>query len=303
MKKKGKELLAIRQDGIKGKICAVRGLQVMLDVDLAELYRVETKRLNEQVKRNIERFPKEFRFQLTEKEYRALRSRTATLKPVRGKHRKYLPYVFTEQGVSMLASVLKSKTAIKVSIQIINAFVNMRKFIATNARIFERLSAAERKQLEYEIKTDKNFEKVFNALESKIPEPKQGVFYDGQIFDAYVFVSGLIKKAKKSIVIIDNYIDETVLSMLAKRKKGIKVKILTKTISKQLTLDVNKHNAQYSKIELVKFDKAHDRFMILDDTDIYHFGASLKDLGKKWFAFSKLDKKSFELINKAKSIK
>ena len=285
---------------IQRKIYTTRNLQVMLDQDLAELYEVKTKRLNEQVKRNIERFPKEFMFQMTLKEYDSLRSQNATLKAIRGKHRKYLPYVFTEQGVSMLASVLKSKTAINVSIQIINAFVTMRKFITANARIFERLNTVERKQLECEIKTDKKFEKIFNALENKSLQPKQGIFYDGQIFDAYVFVSGLIKKAKKSITIIDNYIDESVLSMLIKRKKGIKVKLLAKTISKQLALDVNKYNKQYPKVELIKFDKSHDRFIILDDTDIYHFGASLKDLGKKWFAFTKMDIDAVEMLSKLK---
>lgn len=212
----------------------------------------------------------------------------------------YLPYVFTEQGVASLSSVLTSAKAIEVNIKIMRAFVAMRKFITANARIFERLTTVERRQLECEIRTDKKFEKVFNALENKSFDSKQGIFYDGQIFGAYLFVSRLIKKAKKSIIIIDNYIDESVLSMLVKRKKGIKVKLLTKTISKQLALDVKKHNKQYPKVELVKFDKSHDRFIILDDTDIYHFGASLKNLGKKWFAFTKLDIDAVEMLSKLK---
>jgi phage regulator Rha-like protein len=290
----------IRFKTIQQKIYTVRNLQVMLDKDLAELYRVEIKVFNQAVKRNIKRFPKEFMFQLTPGEYDSLRSQIVTLKKRRGQHRKYLPYVFTEQGVSMLASVLKSKTAIKVSIQIINAFVAMRKFITANARIFERLNAVERKQLECEIKTEKKFEKIFNTLENKSLEPKQGIFYDGQIFDAYLFVSGLVKKAKKSITIIDNYIDESVLNMLTKRKKSVKVKLLTKTISKQLALDVNKYNKQYPKVELTKFDRSHDRFMILDGTDIYHFGASLKDLGKKWFAFTRMEIDAMEMLSKLK---
>ena len=301
MKKEHKEVMLLSQDSIRNRIYTVRGLQVMVDNDLAELYDVKTKRLNEQVKRNNERFPEEFRFQLTSEEYDSLRSQFATSKNKKG-GRRYLPYVFTEQGVSMLSSVLNSETAIKVSIKIINAFVAMRKFMAANAGIFDRLDTVERRQLECEIKTDKNFEKVFNALESKSIEPRQGIFFDGQIFDAYVFVVSLIKKAKKAIIIIDNYIDESVLSMLGKRKKGIRVKLLTKTISKQLTLNVGKHNAQYPKVEVIKFDRSHDRFIILDGADIYHFGASLKDLGKKWFAFSKLDKDSLVMLNKIESI-
>jgi len=285
-------------DKLKGLIYTIRGVQVMYDSDLAVLYGVEIKRLNEQVKRNRERFPEEFMFQLTDDEFGFLRSQNATLETGRGKHRKYLPYVFTEQGVAMLSAVLRSETAVKTSIQIIKAFVAMRKFITINAQIFHRLDAVAQKQLEHKAETDDKFDRIFNAIESKEITPKQGVFFDGQIFDAYNFVSDLIRRAKKSIIIIDNYIDDSVLLLLTKRKKSVTVKIFTKTISKQLALDVKKYNSQYPPVEIKKFKYAHDRFIIIDDKEVFHFGASLKDLGKKWFAFSKLEKDAFRLMER-----
>jgi phage regulator Rha-like protein len=200
--------------------------------------------------------------------------------------RRYLPYAFTEQGVSMLSAVLRSETAVKVSIQIIHAFVEMRRFLQANASIFARMDSMEKRQFALESKTMENFEKVFQALEAAEP-PKQGIFYNGQVHDAHAFVSELIRTAKKSLVLIDNYIDDSVLTLLTKRKKGVTASIYTQSISKQLTLDLDKHNAQYPPIEIHTFKDAHDRFLILDERDIYHIGASLKDLGKKWFAFSK----------------
>ncbi len=194
----------------------------------------------------------------------------------------------------MLSAVLRSETAVKVSIQIMDAFVNMRKFIVGNAVIFQRLDNIEQKQLI----TDTKLDKVFEAIEAKEIKPKQGIFFDGQIFDAYVFVAGLIKTAKKSIILIDNYIDETVLTLLSKRVKNCTATIYTKTISRKLQLDLKKHNQQYPPVEIKIFDNAHDRFLILDDKDIYHFGASLKDLGKKWFAFSKFEKGALEVLGR-----
>lgn len=295
---------------IQNRIFTFRAVQVMLDRDLAEMYGVSTKRLNEQVKRNIERFPKEFRFQLTQEEYEILRSQNATIEyeyqslrsqnvtleenNKRGKHRKYLPYTFTEQGVAMLSSVLRSETAVKVSIQIMQAFVEMRKFIANNATIFQRLEKVELKQIE----TNEKFEQLFKALEDKSLKPKQGIFYDGQVFDAYTFVTDLIRTAKQSIILIDNYVDDTVLTLLTKRKKSIVATIYTKKISTQLALDLQKHKAQYSMIEIKEFKNAHDRFLIIDKKTIYHFGASLKDLGKKWFAFSKMDMQAVDMLNR-----
>ena len=284
----------INVNHLSNKIYTIRGRQVMLDEDLAELYNVKIKRLNEQVRRNIERFPSEFMFQLNELEHNSLRSQIATLNKGRGIHRKYLPYAFTEQGVAMLSAVLKSDTAIRVSIQIIQAFVAMRKFLASNAQIFQRLDIVEKKQIEQ----DKKFEEIFDAIQSKDIKPEKGIFFDGQIFDAYIFVSDLIRSAKHSIVLVDNYIDDSVLTLFSKRNANVTMTIFTREISKQLSLDLVKYNSQYQQIELKKFTQSHDRFLIVDNKEVYHFGASLKDLGKKWFAFSKFDREVFDLLRR-----
>ncbi|MEA3296224.1 MAG: ORF6N domain-containing protein [Patescibacteria group bacterium] len=312
----------ITTENIQNQIYTIRGVQVMLDSDLAEMYQVETKNLNRAVSRNIDRFPEKFRFQLTQDEYDeyekslrfqfgtlennndSLRSQKATLEKGRGKHRKYLPYVFTEQGVSMLSAILRSETAIKVSIQIIDAFVEMRKFLLINANLFKRLSNVEQKQISSDIKqikTEEKIERILDAIESKEIKPKQGIFYDGQVFDAYIFIADLIKSAKKSILLIDNYIDESVLQLFTKRNKNVSINIYTKNITKILKQDLKKHNSQHPKIEIKQFDKAHDRFLIIDNSELYHFGASLKDLGKKWFAFSKMDMKAMEMIANLKN--
>ncbi len=282
---------------IQKRIFTIRGVQVMLDSDLADLYHVETKNLNLAVKRNIERFPYNFRFQLTEQEYKSLRLQNETSKGKRG-GRRYLPYAFTEQGVAMLSAVLHSETAVKLSIQIIQAFVEMKKFINTNAGLFQRLDKVEQKLIRH----DENFNKIFKALENKSIKPKQEIFFNGQIFDAYTFVSDIIKTAKKSIILIDNYIDDTVLTHFTKRKKGVTFTIYTKNISKQLQLDIKKHNEQYEPVTIRVFKEAHDRFLIIDENDVYHFGASLKDLGKKWFAVSKLDITSIKVLDKIKQL-
>ncbi|MEA1921283.1 MAG: ORF6N domain-containing protein [Pseudomonadota bacterium] len=286
------ELIVIDSERIQNSIFSVRGLQVMIDRDLSELYGVENKRLNEQVKRNINRFPEKFRFQLTKSEKNKLVANCDRFETL--KHSTSLPYAFTEQGVSMLSAVLKSETAIKVSIQIMDSFVEMRKFISGNAAIFQRLDNIEQKQLVTETKLDK----VFEALEAGDIKPKQGIFFDGQIFDAYVFIADLIKSAKTSIVLIDNYVDETVLTLLSKRATNCTATIYTKTITKKLNLDLKKHNAQYPPITIKTFNSAHDRFLLLDNKEIYHIGASLKDLGKKWFAFSKFDKGVLDVLGR-----
>jgi hypothetical protein len=216
--------------------------------------------------------------------------------------RRYLPYVFTEQGVAMLAGVLRSETAVKTSIQIINAFVAMRRFISANAQVFHRLDAVEKKQIEHKADADGKFERLFNAIEAKDIIPKQGIFFNGQVFDAYRFVSDLFRTARKSIVIIDNYIDDTVLTHLAKRHADVKVAILTKSVSRHMALDVKKFNEQYPAIEIKEFHNAHDRFIVIDGNIVYHFGASLKDLGKKWFAFSKMDIGAVEMLGKLEGI-
>lgn len=291
-----KELI-INNQTIQDRIYTIRGAQVMIDEDLALLYEVETKQLNKAVNRNIARFPEKFRFQLTQEEYDSLRFQNGTSSSSK-QHggRRYLPYVFTEQGVSMLSAVLRSTTAIEVSIKIIDTFVAMRKFISTNANMFGRFERIEQRLSLH----DKNFNKIFQTLENKEIKPKQHIFYDGQIFDAYLFVSDIIKSAKSSIKLIDNYIDESTLVLFTKRDENVDMKIYTKIISKQLKLDLEKHNAQYPKIEIAKFELSHDRFLIIDDSMVYHFGASFKDLGKKWFAVSKIDINSFELLGKLK---
>ena len=282
----------ISQKHIESQIFTIRGLQVMIDRDLAEMYQVETKVLNQAVKRNSERFPIQFRFQLTENEKIELVTICDRFDSL--KHSSSNPNVFTEQGVAMLSAVLRSKIAVQISIQIINAFVEMRKFIANHYGLLQRMEGIERKQIE----TDQKFEQVFKALESKNAIPNQGVFFDGQVFDAYELASKIIRSAKNSIVLIDNYIDETTLTHLSKKAKAVKVLLLTKTMSNQLTLDVKKANEQYGNFEIRVFAYSHDRFIIIDNSDVYHLGASLKDLGKKWFAFSKMDKSSVSSIIK-----
>ena len=288
-----KENIIVNAQQIQNHIYTIRNQQVMMDTDLAELYGVETKQLNKAVSRNLERFPERFRFQLTQKEYTNLRFQNGTSSSEHG-GRRYMPYVFTEQGVSMLSAVLRSKIAVEVSIQIIDSFVEMRKFVTQNALLFQKIEIIEQKQQ----KTDERLDKVLNAIESNDINPKQGVFFDGQIFDAYVLMSSLIKEAKKSVVLIDNYIDETTLVHLShKAPKDVSISILTKVISKGLKLDLEKHNEQYATIEVKQLKYAHDRFLLIDEK-IYHLGASLKDLGLKWFAFSLIEEDVFELKKK-----
>ena len=276
-------------DNIETLIKVIRGQQVMLDKDLATLYGVEAKVLNQAVKRNVERFPDDFRFQLTKEE--CLRSQIVTLNEKQGQHLKYMPYAFTEQGVAMLSSVLRSQTAIDVNIQIMRAFVSMRHFMVNNASVFSRLKTIEYHQLEmqqHQQETDKRIDEVFRRLDEGNAKPKQGVFYNGQVYDAYTFVSDLIKSAKKRIILIDNYVDETVLTLLDKRENCVSAVIYTQQISRHFQLDIDRHNAQYAPIDVETFRLSHDRFLCIDD-DVYHIGASIKDLGKKWFGFSKME--------------
>jgi len=292
-----KELYLIPQKEIENRIFTLRSVQVMIDKDLAEMYNVETKVLNQAVKRNLERFPELFRFQLTESEKNELVTNCDRFKNL--KHASTLPYAFTEQGVAMLSAVLRSDTAVRVSIQIINAFVEMRKLLMTNETLFHRIDKMELKQIE----SDQKFEQIFKALENKAKQPNTGIFFDGQVFDAWVFIAGLIRKARKSIILVDNYVDETVLTLFAKRKKGVQLTIFTKEINKELELDIKKHNAQYDAVTVKILKQSHDRFLIIDETELYHIGASLKDLGKKWFAFSKMDAEAINLLEKLKGNK
>ena len=283
--------IVIDEQNIKNKIYTIRGMQVILDRDLAEFYGVKPIRLREQVKRNIRRFPEDFMLQLNDEEIEFMVSQNAI--PSKQHLGGAKPYVFTEQGVSMLSAVLKTELAIEMSIKIVRAFVNMRKIISSNSLIFERFERIEERLNIH----DENFKKIFNAIEDKSIKPKQGIFYDGEIFDAYRFINELIKSAKKSIILIDNYIDETTLTLFSK-VPDIKVTIYTKNISKQLKLDLKKYNTQYKPIELKPFKESHDRFMIIDETEVYHIGASLKDLGKKWFAFSRMDKENLKILER-----
>jgi hypothetical protein len=284
----------VHQNEIENRILTFRNTQVMIDNDLAEMYGVNTKVLNQAVKRNIERFPDSFRFQLTEIERNELVTICDRLAKL--KHSSVFPYAFTEQGIAMLSAVLRSDTAVKVSIKIMNAFVQMRKILFNNASLIQRLDKIEVRQIE----TDQKFEQVFKALESRNQQPETGIFFEGQVFDAYTFVADCIKKATHSIILIDNYVDETVLTLLTKRGKDVTATIYTKQISKQLQLDIQKHNQQYPPIAVKLLADTHDRFLIIDQQELYHIGASLKDLGKKWFAFSKMDSLTLEVLNKLK---
>jgi len=288
---KKKEIAFLNEENIKNKIYNLRGLKVMLDKDLADLYEVKPIRLREQVKRNIERFPSDFMFALTEKEVDAMVSQNAI--PSRKNLGGHLPFVFTEQGVAALSGVLKSKRAIEVNIKVMRAFVSLRRVVTQNAEVFQRLGKSEQRLLEH----DNKFEQVFRLIEDKNLKPEKGIFFEGQIFDAYRFVSDLVRSANNSIILIDNFIDESIFVLFSKRRKEVKVIIYTK-LNQQSSLDLEKFNAQYEPIEIKEFTKSHDRFMIIDNKEVYHFGASLKDLGKKWFAFSRFDKDALNLLGR-----
>lgn len=284
--------LLIQKINIQDKIYTIRGLQIMIDRDLSIIYGVKSTRLREQVKRNVNRFPPDFMYQLNQGEVEFLVSQNAI--PSKKHLGGSLPWAFTEQGVANLSSVINNDQAVNANIAIMRAFVEMRKFILHNAQLFQRIETVEMKQLETEIR----FNKILNALDKGTIKPKQGIFFDGQIYDAYSFISDLIRSAERSIVLIDNYVDDTVLTLLTKRKTGVNVTIYTEKLSKQLLLDIEKHNAQFEAIEIKEFKRAHDRFLIIDEMDVYHFGASLKDLGKKWFAFSRFEKNAIRLLSK-----
>ena len=267
---------------IDERIYSVRGKQVMIDRDLAELYGVETKALNQAVKRNIERFPPSFMFRLKQEEFMELVTICDRFEKL--KHSSNMPHAFTEQGVAMLSSVLRSPTAVSVSIRIMESFVKLRQFMMKNSYMFQRMDILEMRLAETESKVGS----IMKMIDNDKRIPQQGIFFDGQIYDAYSFVAELIRKATKRIVLIDNYIDDTVLTLLSKRAAGVEATIYTGKISKQLQLDIDRHNGQYSPIEVRTFSKAHDRFLIIDD-EVYLIGASIKDLGMKWFGFTLME--------------
>ena len=286
----------LTNEDIKSLIYTIRGKQVMLDSDVARLFEYATKDLNRNVKNNIERFPEYYCFQLTNEEYKSLRCKNFTLNENgRGQHRKYLPYVFTEYGITMLAGLLKSEVAVNVSIRIVNTFIEMRKFLMINGQVFERLTNMEYKLLEH----DKKFDEVFNQLQLE-ETIKQRIFFDGQIYDAYSIIVDIIKRANNKILIIDNYIDDSVLKMLAKKKKNVEVIILTSDKSNIDNLDIKKFNKEYPILKVAKTNKFHDRFIIIDNKEMYHLGASIKDLGKKCFAINRIE--DVEIIEKIVSL-
>ena len=283
---------------IESLIVDLRGQQAMLDRDLAMLYGVETKVLNQAVKRNIERFPVHFRFQLTDRETNELVTNCDRFRNL--KHSSVNPFAFTEQGVAMLSTVLHSETAVNMSIRIMDAFVAMRHFIGSHAQMFQRLEVMEQNQLAMSAHlsaTDKRIDEVFKRLDDGTVKPKQGVFYDGEVFDAYKFIAEKIKEAKIRIVLFDNYIDESVLNMLDKRANSVVATIYTKAIDARLQTDIARHDAQYPHIDVQVFTKAHDRFLCIDDV-VYLIGASLKDLGKKWCGFTRLEITTDDLLTR-----
>ena len=323
---------------IESLIITVRGKQVILDRDLARLYGVETRVLNQAVQRNIERFPEDFMFQLSKEEFENWKSQFAisnwenddmssqnamtfdadlksqnaissetpnwksqivTSNSIKMGARK-LPYAFTENGIAMLSRVLRSPMAIATNIHIMRAFNTMRHFIGSHAQVFQRLEVVERNQLALTTQVaenNKKLEEVFKRLDAGDAKPEHGIFFDGQIFDSYTFINDRIREAKKRIILIDNYIDDSVLKMLDKREKGVTVKLYTNLAFGSLKMDLKKHNAQYAQIDAEQFNRSHDRFLCIDDT-VYLVGASLKDLGKKWFGFSKMGVTTDELLSK-----
>ncbi len=295
-----KSPIALREESLRGLIHTLRVEQVMLDRDLATLYQVETRALKQAVKRNIRRFPDDFMFVLEESEVDMLVSQSVI--PTKGVLGGAMPFAFTEQGVAALSSVLTSERAIEVNIAMMRAFVSMRRLLASSTPLLDRLETLEKRQMAQEIRTDDRFEQLFTALETANVQPVQGIFFDGQVFDAYVFVNDLLRRAQRSIVLIDNFIDDSVLLQLAKRSQGVSATVLTKKIGPQLEQDLKKHNSQYPSIRVEAFPHSHDRFLILDDETIYHIGASLKDLGKKWFAFSRMDTTSLSIMARVREV-
>lgn len=288
------EIIEINNEDIKNLIYTIRGKQVMFDSDVAMLYQCETRKINQAVKRNSERFPERFCFKLTAEELENLKSQSV-ISSFKGEKsyggRRKLPLVFTEQGIAMLSGLLRNEIAVQVSISIMDAFVEMRKFLNNSGKVFERLTTLEYKQIENE----KNFNKVFNLLQIK-ENIKQKIFFQGQIWDSYSLIIDIIKKAEEKIIIIDNYVDDSVLKMLSKKNNEVEVVILTSNKSNIQNLDVQKFNKEYPMLKVAKTNKFHDRFIIIDNKELYHLGASIKDLGKKCFGINKME--STEIINK-----
>ena len=263
---------------IEDMIYEIRGKQVMLDSDLAKLFGYETKNLNRQVQRNINRFPINYCFQLTKEEYKNLRCQNVTSSISDYGGRRYLPYVFTEHGVTMLAGILKSDIAIKMSLKVVDTFVEMRKYISTNL--------IEQKYINNQVIKNTEDIKLLRECYDKLKDTKNnnGLFFEGQIYDAYSLLLDIFNQAKESIIIIDNYIDKNILDILRKTKKDIL--IVTNKFNNE---DFNKYQKQYNNVKIKINNKIHDRFIIIDKCELYHSGSSLKDVGKKCFALTKIE--------------
>ena len=280
-------------ESIRDHVYMLRGEQVMIDSDLADIYGYELKAMNQQVRRNIDRFPEDFMFQMTRDEVDLVKSQFVTSRENtffsgQGGGRRKLPYAFTEQGIYMLATVLKGELATKQSIFIMRAFKEMRHFIANNALMFEKINAIELKQLEYQKDADEKFGRIFEYM-AEHEESNQKIFYDGQIFDAFSIFADIIGHAKKEIVLIDGYIDVVTLNILAKKNAGVDVLAYTLPSARISTQDINNFNAQYPTLTVKRTTAFHDRFLIMDGVEGYHIGASLKDAGKKCFGINKIE--------------
>ncbi len=286
---------------IENLIYVIRGQQVMLDSDLARLYGVETKYLKRAVKSNISRFPVDFMIELSLEELDDLRCKNCTSSSGNGHGgTRYKPYAFTEQGVAMLSSVLRSEQAIEINIRIMRAFIAMRSFWQANAHVFKRLETLEHNHLllhRHISDTDKKIDEVLTRLDNKDAEPIEGFFFDGQIFDAYTLISDLVRKAKTRIILIDNYVDDRILKVLDKRAEGVTATIYTDPRHSHIENDLRKHNAQYPAITVHHCSNVHDRFLIIDNT-IYFIGGSIKDLGKKIVAFSQMHQNPDDILSK-----
>lgn len=268
----------------------VRNHQVILDSDLALLYEVETKYLNRVASRHADRFPEDFRFQLDREEYESLRCRIVTSNGAQSGRggRRYMPYAYTEQGIAMLSGLLNSQKAVQVSIEVMRAFVEMRRFLANNAAILDRMAALEYRQLEYQQSADERFDRVFGYLEAHAL-PSQKVFFKGEMFDAFALLVDLVKSAERSIAVVDGYVDAATLNILAKKKEGVGCRLVTYPSAALTASDVKAFESQYGELRVGRTTDYHDRFLVIDDEFIYHVGASLKDAGKKTFAIVLID--------------
>ena len=287
-------LKIIDNEAIEEKIFVIRGKQVMLDSDVAYFFGTEVKKLNQQMKRNKERFPDDFCFQLNSLEFKALRSQNVTIDSKQGK-RKYLPYVYTEHGILSLAGVIKNETAAKMSVEIVKKFVQMRKFIIENGDVLLKLAKLQNRQINFEVETNKRFDEIINKI-NKADLPKKVLFFDGQYFDAYDFIVSLIKKAKRSLLLMDSYCDNRALSLLSNRNDGVKISIYKSNKSRLTEEMIDAFVKQYGEITVINSDIFHDRFLIIDDEECYFLGTSINYAGRKAFAVNKAEKEIVELL-------